>query len=388
MFWKNLKTWRKGLIIGVIPLITTIIATIVLFITALPPESTFEVLRLMILLSASYIFSFVFLVSGVLIGIVFRKSRKTKVLTFLIVVLIFITPVFYGFSGKPPSGEIGIYKGIWPPVLPYTAKMLLLDIEQLKEDGVNTLSFGPSYNTNPEGIIREYPLMKELTILFIKTAHRNGFRVFLVPNLWDPDLSTERIDRDLFFEQATKISLEWAEIAERYGVEMYAPQNEPSMVVPDKEAVNQWAHDVAIEIKEKYHGILVYKAAPAEWGFDNDYKGYDYVGLDLFPYNQTLDEWRRDVKFHLEKGLEYAERDGAKGVMFSEIGVQVGQIEGTVSTTKTPFSLDYQKEAYKIFFEEGKDKVAGFVFCCWESNMGPNGYPAEQVMKEWFNKID
>ena len=387
MFWKKLKAWQKGLIVGATPLILTIIATLVFIITIFPPESTYELLHLLVLLSIFYIFSFIFLILAILIGIVFRKSWKVKTLTFLIVVLVFVSLVFHGFSGEPPSGEAKIYKGIWSPAFPYTAKMLSFDIEQLREDGVNTLSFGPNYDTDSEGRIQGVPLMKELTILFIQTAHRNGFRVFLVPNLWGPDLSIEKIDSDLFFKQSTKINLEWAEIAERYGVEMYAPSNEPSMVIPNKEAVNKWTHDVAIKVREKYHGILVYKAAIADWGFDNDYRGYDYVGLDLFPYNQTLDEWRRDVRFHLERGLEFAERDGAKGVIFSEIGVQVGQLEGLVSTTKTPFSLDYQKEAYKIFFEEGRDKVSGFVFCCWDgSALGPNGYPAEQIMKEWFQR--
>lgn len=151
-----------------------------------------------------------------------------------------------------------------------TAKMFLLDLGRLKKVGVNTLSFGPNYNTDTEGRIQKIPLMKELTILFIQTAHRNGFRVFLVPNLWGPGFSPENMDRDLFFEQATKISLEWAEIAEKYGVEMYAPSNEPSIMVPDREVVNKWTHNVASKIREKYNGILVYKAAIADWGFDND----------------------------------------------------------------------------------------------------------------------
>lgn len=160
--------------------------------------------------------------------------------------------------------------------------------------------------------------------------------------------------------------------------------------MPDKEAVNEWAHDVAIKVKEKYHGILVYKAAGAEWGFDNDYRGYDYVGLDIFPHNQTLDEFKDHVRFQIGKGLEFAERDGAKGVMLSEVGVQVKvTMKGDItSTTDMPFSLDYQKEAYKVFFEEGEGNVSGYIFCCWDgSDFGPDGYPAEQVMKDWFGRL-
>ena len=190
---------------------------------------------------------------------------------------------------------------------------------------VNTLSFGPNYPYDEEGNIKPlFPLQKQLYIFFIQTAHRKGFRVFLVPLTWGPFTRGEPRNKTLFFDQATRMNLEWADIAEKYGVELYAPMNEPSIAVSDKEALNKWAHEVTPKIRERYSGILVYKAAPAEWGFDNDYRGYDYVGLDIYPGDEeSLEGFRGRVRAHIEKGLEYAKRDGAKGVMFSEIGVQV-----------------------------------------------------------------
>lgn len=386
MIWKDFKTWQKGLIIGLVPLVLVIILNLILVIT---PPTAFGRMIFSALSPFLYLASFVFLIFGVLIGFVLHKSWKTKVLAFLIVILVFSVITAYGFSGKPSTDKITTYKGIWSPSFLLTSKMLLLDIGQLKEDGVNTLSFGPNYDTDEDGNIHLAGSPEWLTILFIQTAHRKGFRVFLVPNMWGPNFAGVR-NKTLFFEQATAISLEWADIAKKYGVEMYAPTNEPQVMIKDKEAIDQWAYKIAPKIKERYHGILMYKASIAEWGFDNDYRGYDYVGLDIFPHTgQTLEQFRSTFQNNIEDGLKFAERDGAKGVILSEIGVQVGSLEGPISTTEEPFSTDYQKEAYKIFFEEGDNKVIGYIFCCWDGTvMGPNNFPAEQVMKERFNKIE
>ncbi|MDI6640166.1 MAG: hypothetical protein QMD78_05030 [Methanocellales archaeon] len=73
--------------------------------------------------------------------------------------------------------------------------------------------------------------------------------------------------------------------------------------------------------------------------------------------------------------------------MFSEIGVQVGEVPESISTVKMPHSIEYQTEAYKIFFEEVEEKVNAYIFCRWDgSAFGPDGYPAEEVMREWFRR--
>lgn len=390
MRWRNTKSWEKGLIIGLIPLILCIITTLFFFVMV--SKDVFLVI-LVLYLPIFYIFSFIFLFFSFLIGLIAPKSWKVKISVILVIILVITSVIIYGFSGSPPSGEIETYKGIWGVVYFVNIKTLLFNVQQLKEDGVNTISFGPFYNTDNKGNIHKIPFMKQITILLIQAAHRNGFRVFLIPDMWGPGFTgIKNNEYESFLEQATDISLEWAEIAEKYGVEMYAPSNEPAIIVEnDKGALDRWAHDVALKIKERYSGILVYKASSAEWGFDNDYKGYDYVGLDIFPHDQTLEEFKSELKQNIEDGLRFAERDNCKGVILSEIGVQIKvDVEGDVtSTTDEAFSLDYQKQAYEMFFEEGeKNNVFGYIFCCWgEGQFGPDNLPAEQVMKEWFHKI-
>jgi len=387
MEWKKIKTWKKGLIIGLIPLILTIVLTIVFFIMF---SGGAIFLPLILGLHILYPFSIIFLVSSVLTGFVIHKNWKIKIAVFLVIILLFSSTFVYLFSGQPPSGEVETYKGIWTPFHLATAEALLFDIQQLKEDGVNTLSFGPFYFTDDKGNIHTIPFMREITIFLIQTAHRNGFKVFLVPDMWGPGF-TGIENNSLFLEQATPKVLEWADIAEKYGVEMFAPSNEPAIIIEDKEALNQWAHDVAVKIKARYHGILVYKASGADWGFDNDYRGYDYVGLDIFPYDDmTLEEFRDELKENIADGLEYVQRDNCRGVIFSEIGVQVkAGMKGDITTAEEFFSLDYQKQAYEIFFEEGEaNNITGYIFCCWgEGQYGPDDVPAEEVMKEWFHKI-
>lgn len=387
-----MKTWLKGIIIGLIPLVLAIISTVILIINLTNRENEPAMALVILLFSyllCFYLLSFVFLIFAVLTGFVIHKSWKTKILAFLILILLIVSVPIYGFSGNPPEGEIETYKGIWSVFSTVTIATLLSDVQQLKEDGVNTISFGPFHVTDDKGNIQEIPLMKPITILLIQSAHRNGFRVFLVPDMYGPSF-TGIENNTLFLEQAAPIVLEWAEIAEKYGVEMYAPMNEPSIIIDNQEALNQWAHEVAIGIKERYSGILVYKATEADWGFDNDYRGYDYVGLDIFPYDpeQTVEEFRIGLQSVISDGLEFAERDGAKGVIYSEIGVQIkANPEDVDPTTPEPFSLDYQKQAYEVFFEEGqKNNIAGYIFCCWgeEGIYGPDDVPAEEVMKKWF----
>lgn len=80
------------------------------------------------------------------------------------------------------------------------------------------------------------------------------------------------------------------------------------------------------------------------------YRGYDYVGLDIFPYNQTIDKFREDVIFHIEKGLEFSERDGAKGVILSEIGVQVGELGGRSFYNQNPFLSGLSRKSLQNIF--------------------------------------
>ena len=228
-----MKTWLKGIIIGLFPLVLVIILNLIL---AVKSSTGLSSMIVTMFLPFFYLFAFTFLFFSILISLVIHKSWKIKISAFLIIILIFSLLLVYAYSGKPPSGEVEIYKGIWSPVFPMTAKILLLDIGQLKEDGVNTLAFGPNYMTDNEGNIGKFP--NWLTILFIQAAHRNGFKVFLVPDMWGPGFTGVE-NKTLFFEQATSIVLEWAEIAEKYGVEMFAPSNEPAIIVDDQEAVKK-----------------------------------------------------------------------------------------------------------------------------------------------------
>lgn len=264
-----------------------------------------------------------------------KTSTKEKIKSFIknprvfvpiLAYLILLGPTLYLYSGSPLENEVQTYKGAWiPHVLPS-------HFREMKEMGMNTV-FLQSFAGEPT---------------VIQTAHRNGLKVALTLAImgFDPpkaaDLDLETLNSDI---------VKLAEFAEKYGVEFFAPVNEPEKIFGEDTA--RWAQEILPKIKEVYHGDVIWKGANIS---GVDLTGYDYIGFRIgLPHGMTSDEYIRHVDQKLDMALNVcAEADSCRGIMVAEFGTREG-VPGM-------HSEEDPAGAHEIVLERGKDKAVGFFY--------------------------
>ena len=312
--------------------------------------------------------------------------------------------------------EICIYKGIWLPTLTVQdPNHLASNIEKLKDLGVNTVFFQASdplseswfenfEKTSPPELVkrvREVLLIeKELIIANIQTAHRNGLKVGLT-------MSSPSGMEDVDLEALNSKIVEYATLAEEYDVELFAPMNEPEVILGSD--TGRWRQEILPKIKAVYHGDIVWKGTgpglPDKTRTANmakqspgDFAGYDYIGFSLMfipkerltPEEQlnyadmlTLEDYSQHVELAIDYGLALAERDGVKGLMITEFGIY----------DKGFLSEEEIARTYEIVLEEGEGRVVGFIAFELLRVEIPGVPPLEEhpktqeVIKKWFTEI-
>ena len=232
------------------------------------------------------------------------------------------------------------------------------------------MSFVPSHRPLPDGTFSTRPDNKQFVISQIVEAHENGIQVYLVPSFRHPSTLPDRSLAETYLENFTPIVLEWADIAQQYGVALFSPGNELDKPFP-RDLVAIWLHDIIPKIKERYHGLTIAKLKDV---FDMDFSGYDYVGFTNIGLENP-----GGVREQVELAKKYAERDGARGVIISEFGWDVRFDEGQ--------GVGEEKQAKTIdqVFQESWGEVDGYFIVSWLlPGYSVKGRPAEQVIKQWF----
>ncbi|GEM_PF-5530521 len=186
--------------------------------------------------------------------------------------------------------------------------------------------------------------------------------------------------------------MEWAEICENEGVEIFSPvaSGQLYLLLLNEEAF-KWANELLPEVRKVYSGLLVQKIDLNPWtqqlhhaGLTKevyDFEGWDYVSTDVFgscDMNGELvrmyDDWRNYIRDLLNFSLSLNEKYKAKGVIF---GPEIMVPESSQSTLMagTDFwghgelseeELEAGKiKLFKILFEETYGKVKGYSFWSW-----------------------
>lgn len=262
-----------------------------------------------------------------------------------------------------PAFEAKQYQGFWEPGL---KSSIAGELEHLKSLGVNTMSFVPSRSPLPDGTFRTKSDAKQFVIAQIVESHKQGIQVYLVPNFRHPSPFPDRRIAETYLENFTPIVLEWAEIAEEYGVALFPPGNELDKPFP-KDLVATWLHDIIPKINERYDGLTIAKLKDV---FDMDFSGYDYVGFTNIGRQNP-----GGVREEVELAKKYAARDGARGVIISEFGWNIRSDEGEETQAKT----------IEQVFQESWGEVDGYFIVSWLlPGYSVKGRPAEQVIKQWF----
>lgn len=312
-----------------------------------------------------------------------------------------------------------VIAGNWEPSTEHMLKIIAEEKGNIKSLGVNTISVVPNYifeNGKPVlsagkvGPVKVIGDPKQYHIDQIIKAKEVGFAVLLVPDVVGGDnIKVEGLNLEQFLEEAKKISLEWAQIAEKYQVEYFAPQNEFDYVLdfnfshPNEnnrqkyvDINNQWHKDVLPQIRERFKGKIIYKTASPD--FRIEASGFDYIGIDFSQYSNNLEEFRKSVRGYYQKTSENAKTSGT-GWLVGEFWVpyreRKGPTLGEVLRSKDG-NVNYdesQDEIYRIATEEylnftGEVKPSGFIFIAYiMPSMDIKGRPAEQVLKNFFQKL-
>lgn len=133
----------------------------------------------------------------------------------------------------------------------------------------------------------EVPFCKELVVANIQTAHRNGLKVALCPTFTPPFPESCEIDTEAL---NSKI-IEHAKLAERYGVEFFAPLAEPELIFGPSASAT-WGQEILPKIKEVYHGEVIWRGSLSQphmieqflhENYPTNFSGYDYIGTSITP---------------------------------------------------------------------------------------------------------
>jgi hypothetical protein len=302
---------------------------------------------------------------------------KTKILAILIVLIVLGVGGFFIYKNisvpesekevvPAPATQVRVYKGIWTPVsLTNNPRKLNSDMQKLKNIGMNTIflpAAPPQVERCLEGqdpnsklakkLKKILPIHKEIMIANIQAAHRNGLRVGLAMTACFP--AAESITLEEWNAQV----IENAKLAEKYGVELFAPMNEPEALFGPSASAT-WGQEILPKIREVYHGLVVWKGASigdVESGPTN-YSGYDYIGFSvgIGSVVKTLEEFPQNVEYALDTFLKFAQRDKCQGVMITEFYGRLPYI-----WEERAWNEEKEARVNEIILEKGKGRVVGF----------------------------
>jgi hypothetical protein len=301
-------------------------------------------------------------------------------------------------------------KGNWEPNALHMERMMVLDLERIRELGVNTVSIAAEYEFANDGtyfIRDEEKIMSNLV-----RAKENGFAVWLGVSFvgvgYGHSLKEKGITLERYLNVSEQVALKWAKIAEDYSVELFCPQAELDHIlriyyfsgynVQEAEVAQTtayWYKSILPEVKEMYKGKTVAKfaAVSREWR-NATFEGYDYVGSGMTHNIMDPEEYREYARERYSILAEMAENSGAKWGVFEAWFTFGGPFFPTTTTTHSGQPLEpLQDDYYTISFEEyqnftGNIKPSVFIFHSWTMLSSPvRGRPAEQVLKENFGKI-
>lgn len=295
-----------------------------------------------------------------------------------------------------PRNYPSVIKGNWEPSTNEMSQILNSEVEELKELGVNTVSIVLEYNLNKDGSY--YLEDEEFYISLLRKAKSSGFAVLVSPNFVGAsghDYAKEGINLNLkkHLQNSEEVALKWAEIAEKYQAEFFAPQNEFNGPIRGNFAVDEqeearitteWHREMLPKLRKVFTGKLLAKLdTPTE---EMDVSGYDYVGMTISHGNGGKENVRKWLSDKIKILKKIGEKSKAHWLI-SEAWFPYGGPWYYTTKNENGESLDeLQDDYFKISLEEyvktgGKD----YIFIAWlMPGMKIKDRPAEEVIREYF----
>ena len=251
----------------------------------------------------------------------------------------------------------------------------------------------------------------------IDSLHALGIATTLKPYLWSSQFYREgkwtgdiqmASDEDwsTFFQNYDAFILQYAKIAEEHHAEMLCIGLElPKTLI----RATDW-EALIFQVRAVYHGMLTYAAAGVDEAFKVPFwSEMDFVGVNAYPSLSDKESPSEmdlcDGWMPIEKQLDSLSRMVGKKILFTEAGYRssVGAAYKPwewVETNRHPVDLKLQELCYEAlcdcFFS--KPWFAGIYWWKYyatpdaggseDDDFTPQNKPAEQVMANWFEKMD
>ncbi len=287
---------------------------------------------------------------------------------------------------KPPTATITFAKTVNFNADQFTEQ----DISKAKELGANMVTIWPSRVIRNDEFV--FSLPERLTPM-INFAHKNGLQVELRSSFTGEQIT----NYEKFRINAMKHVAEFARFAEKSRVYRIVPFGEiDNNLMNHCEKITAFSKELLQEMRKQYSGqIGVGIAAPwRDCGYS--FEGYDYMTISAYAQSQTgTNAWLTtspEINVHnvISGTRKVADRSGIKILHVGETGVI--NPNDTKREDYKSFAMESKQEEaefYQKFFGQVFDKVNGLsVFYNSRMDyMSINGDPAEEVVKEWYNKL-
>ena len=313
---------------------------------------------------------------------------------------------------KGPTESVIKYKGLWLPFLEET-QIAANDIENLKENGINIVAIGIRLFATDENKNWEFTNLTEYEneteiLKAINTFHKNKIKTILILNPAHGDFGvspypSENTGKPIL-EMLNPLVLKWAEIAEKYGVEIFCPTNEPALLASEED-ISVWAQEILPKIKNVYSGKTAFRVHNE----GDDYpvyniKGYDYVLPYVTHCSKDVDRGGGYLEHMKENNINNIIKIKQKypnyRYIFFEVAAYTGpdyywwepiapaNMKNNAWDLEEDFmvvSEDGQAKCFELFFDLGWNETDGYLITTAKGFEFKNK-PAELIIREWYNK--
>jgi hypothetical protein len=293
----------------------------------------------------------------------------------------------------------------------YDGPQIAQSLREIAEVGATWVEFTPAWGqqaTNASAIARTPRTVSDDNLeRAIALAHEYGLKVFLTPHLYLPipeleSRSTIRPDnRGAWFASYTAFISYYAAMAQRLGVEQFAVGSELSSISDDRPG---WLQ-VIREVRARYHGTVLYAAAPDEAARVPFWDALDLIGIAAyFPLSTAS---TTDVSV-LQRSWEPIRAELAAGsarygrqILFTEVGFTSQESTTTDPAnwllSTTPNQAE-QAAAYQSLLATFSDQAwwEGVHWWVWNDlpasdaanvlTYSPRGKAAEGVIRQWWQR--
>ncbi|MBI2667915.1 hypothetical protein HYX17_04070, partial [Candidatus Woesearchaeota archaeon] len=271
------------------------------------------------------------------------------------------------------------------------------DILKAKQLGANMITIWPARQVKND----EFIFTPERIAGMINAAYKNGLQVELRSSF-----SGEQIQNfEKFKANSLRHVAEYAKFAEKYKVYRIVPFGEiDNDFLNQCSKITEFAKDMLAEMRKHYSGQIGVGVVGSWRDCGYNFNGYDYLTFSAYPSrSRGIDPWLTpnlnvpadsddafNLAFLTNWARKVADRSGIKTLHIGETGV-LNPTDLKRADASSYAEEDKQKEVefYQKLFEQTTDKVNGtsVFYNSLNNYFSINSDPAEEVVKEWYNKL-